>query len=104
MIDKIKQALLRFRDDKRGIVTLWAIVFIGMAIYMIAWFTVGLPLVYFIDAVRDNMTENLTATGRAVIDTVMFAFEINPVIALAGWFIYGFAHSAKKETDLYRAG
>lgn len=98
----LSRASSRFIHNKQGIVVLWGLIFIAMAVYLLCWFTVGLPLVYFINAVRVNMISSLDAYGVAVIDFVMFALEIHPVIALFGWFIYGIMHSAKKETDLYR--
>ena len=90
----------RFVRDNRGIVALWGMVFMGMVIYFICWFTMGLPLIYFVDAIRSEVT--FTTMGEEIIDGCLFAFEIHPVIALVGWFIYGIMQSAKRETDVYR--
>lgn len=97
----VKLFVRRFANDRTAIVTLWGMVFIGMAVYFICWFTMGLPLIYFIDVVRDELT-GLSTMGEQVIDGCLFAFEIHPAIALLGWFIYGIMHSAKRDTDVYK--
>lgn len=106
MINKIKQALQQgikqFVDDKRGIVALWGMVFLGMAVYVIIWFSVGLPLVYFIDATRELLVQHMDSTGIAVVSSLLFAFEIHPVIAICGWIIYGIMHSGKRATNVYQ--
>ncbi len=98
-----KKFLKRLKEDQRGIVALWGAIFISMVVYFICWFTMGLPLIYIIDALRTQVTlAGATAMMEAVIDGCLFAFEIHPVIALVGWFIYGLLHSARRDTDVYR--
>lgn len=99
MKDQIKRQLQRFVNNQRGIIFLWGMIFIAMAIYTICWFTVGLPLVYFINAIRAQMVGQLDTMGLQVLNFVMYAFELNPVIALIGWLVYGIMHSAKRNVD-----
>lgn len=108
MINKIMQAfkncIRQFVDDKKAIVTLWSMVFLGMAVYIIIWFSIGLPLVYFIDATRDLLVAHLDSTGIMIVNTVLYAFEIHPAIAIFGWIIYGIMHSGKRSTNVYTEG
>lgn len=83
------------------IIYLWAMIFIAMAVYTFAWFTLGLPLMYFIDAMRRSMTL-YDPMWESVVDFIILCFEIHPIISLIGWFIYGILNSSKRDVDTWR--
>lgn len=91
----------KFPFSKVNILYVWALIFVGMVIYTITWFTLGLPLMYFIDAVRRSVTFS-DPMWESVIDFITFSFEIHPIISLIGWFIYGILNSAKRDVDTWR--
>ena len=83
------------------ILYVWALVFLGMVVYAFTWFSLGLPLIYFVNAIRANMTFT-DPMWNQVVDFVMFMFEINPIIALLGWLIYGILNSARRDIDTWQ--
>ena len=94
---------LKFKSDKRGIVYVWAMVFLGMVIYTFTWFTLGLPLMYFIDAIRTSMSASITdPMWLNVVSFILLCFEIHPIISLIGWFIYGILNSTHRDVDTWR--
>jgi hypothetical protein len=83
------------------IIYLWAMIFIAMALYVVTWFTLGLPVVYFINAIRTTVTFT-DPMWEGVVDFVLICFEIHPIISLIGWFIYGILNSSKRDVDTWR--
>jgi hypothetical protein len=92
-----------FKSDKRGIVYVWAMIFLGMVIYTFTWFTLGLPLMYFIDAIRTSMSTTVAdPMWFSVVNFILLCFEIHPIISLVGWFIYGILNSTHRDVDTWR--
>lgn len=83
------------------IIYVWAMIFIAMALYAFTWFIMGLPLITFIQAVR-NVVSVHDAMWEQVVDSILFMFEIHPIIALVGWFLYGILNSAKRDVETWR--
>lgn len=83
------------------ILYVWALIFLAMALYTFTWFTLGLPLMYFIDAVRNTITF-ADPMWEGVVDFLLICFEIHPVVSLIGWFIYGILNSSKRDVDTWR--
>jgi hypothetical protein len=83
------------------IIYVWAMIFLAMVLYTFTWFTMGLPLMYFIEAVRNTMTTS-DPMWEAVVDFILNCFLIHPIISLIGWFIYGILNSSKRDVDTWR--
>lgn len=85
------------------IVYVWAMIFLAMMVYTIAWFTAGLPLIYFIAACRTVMAAGSTdPMWLGVVDFITICFQIHPIISLIGWFVYGILNSSKRDVDTWR--
>jgi hypothetical protein len=85
------------------ILYVWAMIFLAMMLYTMAWFTAGLPLIYFIGAVRATITAaSSDPMWIGVVDFITICFQIHPIISLIGWFIYGILNSAKRDVDTWR--
>jgi hypothetical protein len=84
------------------IVVLWSYIFIAMVLYTFVWFTLGLPLIFFVDAIRTSMPATTDAMWLSVADFIILCFEIHPIISLIGWFIYGILNSSKRDVDTWR--
>lgn len=85
------------------IVYVWAMVFLAMVVYALAWFSMGLVVMTFIDAVAaaaSSMWDN--AMWDSVIDFARNAFLIHPIISLVGWFIYGILNSMRRDVETWR--
>lgn len=101
---KVKRFLIKrtleFKNNRRGIVYVWALVMLAMVIYTFAWFSMGLVIMTFIDAVTTSM--NFAPPWDSVVEFIRNCFLIHPIISLVGWFIYGILNSAKRDVDTWR--
>jgi hypothetical protein len=87
--------------SKVNIIYVWALIFVAMALYAFTWFVMGLPLITFIQAAKGVLSIH-DAMWEQVVDFILICFEIHPIIALVGWFIYGILNSAKRDVETWR--
>jgi len=78
-----------------NIVMVWSMVFIGLIIYALIWFTFGAVAMTYIDAISDNFTfdppwDNVVTLSRNVI-------LWHPVISMFGWILWGFLNSMRRD-------
>lgn len=82
------------------IVYVWALVFIAMVMYVFVWFSMGMVVMTFIDAIV--VSADFASPWDTVVTFIRNAFLIHPVISLVGWFIYGILNSMRKDVDTWR--
>jgi len=86
--------------NKTRVLYVWFIVFLAMVIYAIAWFTCGLVVMPFIDAI--NSSYSFGSEWDTIVDLVKTFFLYHPIIALIGWIIWGFLNSIKRDVEKWR--
>lgn len=82
------------------ILFVWALVFMAMVIYVFVWFSMGLVVMTFIDAIVASA--NFAAPWDSVVSFIRNAFLIHPIISLVGWFIYGILNSLRRDVETWR--
>lgn len=81
------------------IAVLWALVLIAMVVYAFAWFSMMWFIWPFIDAFEAAVT--LDPPFDTTVTIIKNAIAWNPVIALAGWIIYGYINSSRRGVRSY---
>jgi len=97
--DKIPVPRVPF--GKVRVLYVWAIVFIAMCVYAVAWFTAGMIVMPFIDALTSSY--DFGSQWNQVVALIKTLFLWHPIIALVGWIIWGFLNSVKRDIDRWRA-
>lgn len=82
------------------IVYVWALVFLAMVLYAFVWFSMGLVIMTFIDAIVAS--SNFAAPWDSVVEFIRNCFLIHPIISLIGWFIYGIINSMRRDVETWR--
>lgn len=82
------------------IVYVWALIFVAMLIYALAWFSMGLVIFPFVNAIR--AAYDFGTPWNTVADFIINCFLWHPIISLVGWFIYGILNSLKRDVDTWR--
>lgn len=84
-----------------NIVFVWALVFLSMVLYCMVWFSMGMVVMTFIDAIV--ATANFSAPWDTVVEFCRNCFLLHPIISLVGWFIYGILNSLRRDVETWRA-
>jgi hypothetical protein len=82
------------------IVYVWALVFLGMVIYCFVWFSMGMVVMTFIDAIIASAS--FSAPWDSVVEFCRTCFLIHPIISLVGWFLYGIINSLRRDVETWR--
>lgn len=83
------------------IVYVWTLVFLGMVLYTFIWFSLGMVVMTFMDAIV--AASNFAAPWDSVVDFCRTCFLIHPIISLLGWFLYGILNSMRRDVETWRA-
>ncbi len=99
---KITSGKINFRGSfiPVRIVFVWATVFAGIVVYAMAWFILGSAAMSYIDAVTEQFT--FGDQWNNIVDTIKQVILWHPIISLAGWILYGFINSMKRDVDTWR--
>lgn len=85
------------------IVYVWGLVFLSMVVYVFVWFSMGLVVMTFIDAVSTAAQDMWTnPMWDSIVEFCRNAFLIHPIIALVGWFLYGILNSMRRDVETWR--
>ena len=86
-----------------NITFVWAMVFLGIVIYAVAWFALGLASMMIIDALVAAFSGMLTLSSDAlqVISLLRWVILLHPIFAMFGWLLWGFLNSAKRDVSRY---
>lgn len=95
----IKKFLRKFKENKRGIIWVWAVVMLAMVIYAIAWFTLGWAAMEVISTVENAYTFEEPASNTVDLFKTVFAWH--PVIVIFGWILYGYVNSQRRDVRVY---
>lgn len=87
--------------NKVRILYVWFLVFLAMGMYAIAWFSVSMMVMPFIDALTSSYS--FSDPWDTVVSTVRLLFLYHPIVALIGWILWGFINSVKRDVDRWRA-
>lgn len=86
--------------NRTRILFTWFIVFLAMSIYAIAWFSCGLVVMPFIDAISNSYS--FSDPWNTIVSAVKLFFLYHPIIAIIGWIIWGFINSLKRDVEKWR--
>jgi len=90
--------LNKFKKDKRAVVWVWAVVFMGLFIYSLVWFTTGWAVMEVADAVESEYTfEGPAAQASSFIKTM---FEYNPILFMFGLLLWAYVNSQRRSSRL----
>jgi len=81
--------------DKRGVVWVWAVVFMGLFIYSLVWFTTGWAVMEVADAVESEYT--FTGPAAYASSFIKLMFEYNPVLFLFGLLLWAYVNSQRRD-------
>ena len=84
-----------FRRDKRAVVWVWSVIFIGLFIYSLVWFTTGWAVMEVADAVESEYTFEGPAAYASSFIKLMF--EYNPILFLFGLLLWGYVNSQRSD-------
>ncbi len=75
------------------IVMVWSIVFLGIIVYVITWFTFSAVAMSYIEAIADSISFNNPWDNVLILlKNIIFW---HPIIAIGSWLLYGFLASMK---------
>ncbi len=94
----LKFPLIKF--SRVNVLFVWFIVFLAMTIYAIGWFTCGIFVMKFIDAIIS--TYSFDSPWDTTVTAVRLFFLYHPIIAIIGWIVYGILNSIKRDVDRWR--
>lgn len=98
-MSKLRKFLRDFRDNRRGIVWVWAVVLMALVVYSIAWFTLGWAAMEVIDAVEASYTFEEPAANTVTLMKTVIAWH--PIIVVFGWILYGYVNSQRRDPRIY---
>lgn len=84
------------------IVYVWILVFAGMAIYAIGWYTLGTVALAVIQAIENSF--NFPPPWDSVTAFIKNCVYFHPIISLVGWMIWGFLQSTRKNAQSWEQG
>lgn len=82
------------------IVWVWTMVFLGIVLYAIAWFTLGTAAMAVISAIEGSYT--FAAPWSSVVDQIKKVILWHPIFAMIGWLLWGFLNSMKREVRTWQ--
>lgn len=82
------------------VVYTWTLIALGMIIYVFVWFSMGLTVMMFIDAMAASVS--FADPWNQVVEFIRNCFLIHPLIALVGWFIYGVVNSLRRDVETWK--
>lgn len=77
-----------------NIIMTWTMVFLGMVLYAVAWFTLGTVCMAIIDAISNSFS--FAAPWDSVVEFCRQMVLLHPIFAMVGWLIWGFIDSMRK--------
>ena len=89
------KSLSKFRHDKRAVVWVWSVVFMGLFIYSLVWFTTGWAVMEVADAVENEYTFEGPAAQASSFIKLMF--EYNPLLFLFGLLLWAYVNSQRRD-------
>jgi hypothetical protein len=88
-----------FKDNRSGIIWVWAVCFLSIIVYSIAWFSLGWGFNLFIDAIEASYTfESPTDVTVALLKTVV---AWHPIIFVFGMILWALVNSQRREDVTY---
>ncbi len=102
--DKIRDNMLvkeinRFKDDKRGIMWVWAVCLLTIVVMSMAWFTLSWPAFMIIDAVLASY--NFPPTARLAITLTGNVISWFLIMMVLGLLLWAFVNSQRREETTY---
>lgn len=90
----------KFLNNKSGVAWVWAVCFIAMGIYTMAWYATGLATMMTIDALEATYT--YPAPMSTTITFIRTLFAWHPFIMLIGLALWAFINSQRREDQTYQ--
>jgi uncharacterized membrane protein len=95
LLEKAKQ----FKDDKRGVMWVWAICLLTIVVMSMAWFTLSWPAFMIIDAVLASYS--FPPTARLAITLVSNVISWFLIMMVLGLLLWAFVNSQRREETTY---
>lgn len=89
--------LKEFRNDNKGAIYAWLIATIMIFAYTVVWFTAGWAVFELMDTVDAEID---LGDGDTTFDLLATVYAYHPFIVIAGFILYGIAHSVKRDVRI----
>lgn len=96
---KLIEEAKRFKDDKRGIMWVWAVCLLTIVVMSMAWFTLSWPAFMIIDAVLASY--NFPPTARLAITLTSNVISWFLIMMTLGLLLWAFVNSQRREETTY---
>lgn len=87
------------RPIRTNVVFVWGLVFLGMALYAMVWFIMGLVLFPVIDGIEAAYT--FPTPFDQVVAMLKQVFYWHPILAMFGWLLWGYMNSARRDVQTW---
>jgi hypothetical protein len=77
-------------------------VFLGMVIYALAWFTLGSVTMTIIESIEASFS--FGGNWDSVVELVKNIVLWHPIISLFGWILWGFLNSMRRDVRTWEVG
>lgn len=84
---------------QQAIVWVWAVCFMGIAVYSLVWFTLGWAAMGVIDSVTGNYT--FASPAASTVDFIRTMFAWHPIFFILGLLLWAFVNSQRREEATY---
>jgi len=96
---KLVEEINRFKDDKQGILWVWAVCLLTIIVMSIAWFTLSWPAFMIIDAVLASYS--FPPTARLAITLTSNVISWFLILMVLGLVLWAFVNSQRREDQTY---
>lgn len=96
---KLVKEVERFKDDKRGIMWVWAVCLLTIVVMSMAWFTLSWPAFMIIDSILASYS--FPPTARLAITLVSNVISWFLIIMTLGLLLWAIVNSQRKEETTY---
>lgn len=95
LLDEVK----RFKDDKKGIMWVWAMCLLTIVVMSIAWFTLSWPAFMILDQILASYTFPPTARLAITLTTNVISWFL--IMMVLGLLLWAFVNSQRREDQTY---
>lgn len=96
---KLVEEAKRFKDDKRGVLWIWAVCFLTIIVMSIAWFSLSWPAFMILDQILASY--NFNSTARLAITLVSNVISWFLILMVLGLLFWAFVNSGRREDQTY---
>jgi len=96
---KLVEEINRFKDDKQGIMWVWAVCLLTIVVMSMAWFTLSWPAFMIIDSILASYS--FPPTARLAITLTSNVISWFLILMVLGLVLWAFVNSQRREETTY---